>query len=385
MPPSSEGARYVNVFRVALLCTAAAAAAACNGKSSSTSPSSSSGLSAPAPSAPADGAAVDSYRPTLVIGNSSASGARVYEFVISDSSAFSSTTVTTGAFVVTVHTTGVAEGSGGTTSFTPDVNLQPATRFYWHARTVVGTSASDWTATRSFTTPIGGYSRPGELYDPLVVGATVGVPNGSTTFVPGKGIRLEDGNAYVRYQLAQPLDSGEFSMEVEGLHANGPGGKLKVFSMSDGAGDLYSSQYLLNAQYRGAGGNPDNCIAFKALFGDPFFKLEPNAGTRGASIRALDPSHAYFWKGTWSNGFHLVVQDGINGPVVYDYGLTIADLGSRFTATYNPNPHYAYLGANNGPYGEEDGSWPGVTYRNVWIGRAPRPATLGNALMEIPR
>ena len=28
---------------------------------------------------------------------------------------------------------------------------------------------------------------------------------------------------------------------------------------------------------------------------------------------SLDPGRAYFWKGTWSNGFTLVVKDGVNG------------------------------------------------------------------------
>jgi hypothetical protein len=42
-------------------------------------------------------------------------------------------------------------------------------------------------------------------------------PVGSTSFVAGKGVRLNDGNSYVRYQLVQPLAAGEFSMEVEGL------------------------------------------------------------------------------------------------------------------------------------------------------------------------
>src|SRR5436309_2786239 len=82
-------------------------------------------------------------------------------------------------------------------------------------------------------TPTAGYSRPGELYDPLVAATTVGLPIGSTTFVPGNGIRINNSNAYVQYQLAQPLSSGEFSMEVQGLSPGGPGGKLKVFSMSD--------------------------------------------------------------------------------------------------------------------------------------------------------
>ena len=357
---------------------------ACGGNSAPSSPTpTSSSITAPTPDSPADGAASTTYRPTLVVrnGTSSLPGARLYEFVISDSSGFSTTSATSGAFVVYAHTTNVAEGSGGSTSYTPDFDLQPTTRLYWRARLVIGTSASEWTATRSLTTPIAGYSRAGELYDPLIYGSTVGVPMGSTTFVPGKGIQLNDGNAYVRYQLAQTLDSGEFSMEVEGLHANGPGAKLKVFSMMDGTGDLYRSQYLLNAQYRGVNGNPDNCIAFKALFDDPFFKLEPDAGTRGRAIMALDPSKAYFWKGTWSNEFRLVIQDGINGPTLYNVGVSIADLGTTLRAIYNPSPHYAYLGANNGPFGEEDGSWAGAIYRNVWIGRGPRPASLGSALL----
>src|SRR5205085_395582 len=217
---------------------------------------------------------------------------------------------------------------------------------------------------RSFNTQLAGYSRPGELYDPLVSSATIGVAVGSTTFIAGKGIKINDGNSYVRYQLAQPLSAGEFSMEVEGLHPNGPGPKLKVFSMSDSTFDVYRSPYLLVAQYRGVNGNPDNCIAFKALLGDPLFKLEPDGGTRAASVMALDPAHAYFWKGTWSNGFTLVVKDGVNGSTLYNYGQTALQVAGQ-NAVYNPNPHFAYLGANNGPFGEEDGSWPGAIYRNV--------------------
>jgi hypothetical protein len=364
-----------------------ALAVACgkNGSPSSPSPANTA-ITAPVPDTPPDSAASSGYRPTLVVrnGTTTITGQHTYEFVVSDNSGFSGSSAPAAGFAVSIHVTNVAEGGGGTTSFTPDIDLQPATRLYWRARLVVGTSASEWTATRSFTTPIAGYSRAGELYDPLVYGATVGVPQGSTTFIPGKGIRLDNGNAYVRYQLAQPLDSGEFSMEVEGLYVNGPGAKMKVFSMMDGTGDLYRSQYLLNAQYRGLNGNPNNCIAFKALFGDPFFKLEPDAGRRGAAVMALDPSHAYFWKGVWGSGFTLTIKDGVSGPTIYDFGLTMADLGTKLTASYNPSPHFAYLGANNGSYGEEDGSWPGAIYRNVWIGRGPRPASLGSAL-EPPR
>jgi hypothetical protein len=365
------------------------AAAGCGSKSSPAAPTpvpTGPKLTAPAPDSPAEGAAAGTFRPTFVVrnGTSDQTGAKLYDFQISDRSDFSSAPASViHAFTVLARQTGIPEGTGGTTSYTPDFDLQPTTRLYWRARLQQGTTASDWSTTRSFTTPIAGYSRAGELYDPLVAGSTVGVPVGSTTFLPGKGIRINNSNSYVRYQLAQPIDNGEFSMEVEGLSPNGPGPKLKVFSMSDGTGDVYRSSYLLVAQYRGSGGNPDNCVAFKALLGDPFFKLEPDLGTRIGAVMALDPSRTYFWKGTWSNGFRLVVQEGVNGRMLYDVGMTVADLDTAVAATYNPSPHFAYLGANNGPFGEEDGSWPGAVYRNVWIGRGPRPQSLGSAL--VPR
>ncbi len=363
---------------VAGLAAAAACARSAPAAPTTTGPT----LAAPVPDSPADSVAIVTLRPTLVVRNGAVeqSGTKLYEFQISDRSDFSSTG-SAAAFPVVVHKTGVPEGSGGTTSFTADFDLQPTTRLYWRSRVLVGAMASDWSATRSFTTPIVGYSRAGELYDPLVYGSTIGVPVGSTTFIAGKGIRLNDGNAYVRYQLQQPLSGGEFSMEVEGLRQNGPGPKLKVFSMSDGTGDVYRSNYLLVAQYRGIDGNPDNSIAYKALLGEPAFKLEPDFGHRAAAVMALDPARGYFWKGSWGNFFRLVVSDGIDGRTLYDQSMSVSDLGfSPNAATYNPTPHFAYLGANNGPFKEEDGSWPGTIYRNVYIGRGPRPQSLGSAL-----
>ena len=116
--------------------------------------------------------------------------------------------------------------------------------------------------------------------------------------------------------------------------------------MMDGTGDLYRSNYLLNAQYRGRNGNPDNCIAFKALLGDPALKLEPDFGARAAGVMALDPAHAYFWKGTWGNFFRLTVQDSINDGAIYDFKISVSDLGfAANAATYNlDGAHIAAFG-----------------------------------------
>jgi hypothetical protein len=333
-------------------------------------------LTAPTAEAPADREQLNNLRPTLTVrnGGSTQAGTRTYEFQISDTSTFASTAPAQGYFAVVVGRTGVPEGGNGTTSFTPDQDLQPTTKFYWRARVLQGTVTSDWSDVRAFNSKLVGYNRPGELYDPLIHGETIGTPVGSTTFIAGKGIRVNDQNSYVRYALPQTIAAGEFSMEVEGLYPNAPGEKLKVFSMMDGPGNLFTSKFLLTAMYRGTNGNPPNCIAFKALFGDEDFKLEPDLGQRNAAVMSLDPSRTYYWRATWNTEFRLLVSDGLGGPTLYNFGVTSPG------GAYNPSPHYAYLGANNGPYGEETGAWPGAIYRNVWLSSRPRPESLGSAL-----
>jgi hypothetical protein len=361
------------VFAIAV-CTVAVGCGSKSGTPAPTPIPTNPTLTAPAAQSPANLAQLSTLRPTFIVSNgtSTQAGAKTYEFQISDKSDFSS--VTSSPSVVK---TGVPEGSG-TTSFTAESDLQPTTRFYWRARMVQGTTNSDWSSTQSFNSKLVGYNRPGELYDPLIHGETIGERIGSTTFVDGKGIRIDSQSSYVRYRLAQTISSnGEFSVELEGLRPNGPGGKLRVLSMMDGTGNLCDSDYLFTAQYRGVPGNPDNAFSYKMLFGDDGdgHKLEPDLGTRQRSVRSLDPARTYYWKATWGTGVNLLVQDGIGGSTIFDNGQQ-ASPGS----SYRPNPHYAYLGANNFGICEEDGSWPGVTYRNLWIGNRPRPASLGSAL-----
>jgi hypothetical protein len=334
-----------------------------------------SGSDAPAASSPADAAQLSSLRPALVVSNSRGSGSgRTYEFQVSDRSDFASpASMSPAGYALSIVKTGVAEGSGGTTSYVPDVDLQPATKMYWRVRAVQGTAPSDWSATRTFDTEIVGYNRPGELYDPLFGGGTIGTRIGSTTFVPGKGLRVETQDSYVRYQLLQTISNGEMSVEVEGIYGNGPGAKLKIFSMFNGTGNHYDSKYLFNVQYRGLDGNPNNAFSFKALFGDSDWKYEPNFGQRAASAMMLSPARTYFWKATWGNEVRVMVQDGRGGPTIYNLGIPATE------GTYAPSPHYAYLGVN-GPSSYETGSWPGAIYRNLWIGAGQRPASLGSAV-----
>jgi hypothetical protein len=379
----------MRITRVILAVAVLAGAWACGDSSSPSSPSSTSSggqstpptLTKPTPDSPADGAQLDNKRPTLIVNNGTSnqsSTPKTYEFQISDNSTFTASGSFNVWFATTVSGTGVAEGSGGKTSYTPAQDLQPTTRFYWRARLVQGSTYSDWSDTRSFKTKLEGYNRPGELYDPLIFGETVGERIGQTTFIQGKGIRLDSNTSFIRYALPQTVTAGEFSMDVEGLQANAQGDKSKVLGMQEGTTDYISNRYRVDIQYRGTTGAPPNAITWRVLYGsatDTSVRYEPDTAKRFASVFLLNPATKYHWKATWGTDFRLVVlEGGVSGSTLYDYGLPTPK------GTYSPNPHYAYLGAPVGTSGAESASIPNTVYSNVWLSNKPRPTSLGSAL-----
>ena len=332
--------------------------------------------------APAADTQLDTLRPTVSVRNASSdqAGARTYEFQISDNNGFTSTNASNvPGFASSISATAVPEGSGVTT-WTPPQDLQPTTVFYWRARATQGTTVSAWSATGTFRSKLVGFNRAGELYDPLIHGETVGEIVGSTTFIPGKGIQLNNGQSWVKYLLPQTITSGEFSMDVEGLRANAPGDKAKVFGMQEGQSDFITNRYRVDIQYRGTTGVPPNAIQWRVLYGsadDLDVRYEPDTAKRFASVFLLNPSTVYHWKATWGSSFRLVMKEnGINGNTLYDYGLPTP------RGSYAPNPHYAYLGAPVGRSGAESASIAGTIYRNVWLANRARPQSLGSALRQ---
>jgi len=338
-------------------------------------------VSAPAIDAPAMDTQLDTLRPVLSVKNaaSTQTGVRTYEFQVSDSNVFNAaTTSNVPGFAATVSATAVAEGTNGTTSWTPAADLQPTTLFYWRARAVQGSAVSPWSNTGTFRSKLVGFNRAGELYDPLIHGESVGDVIGSTTFIPGRGIQLNTGGSFVRYLLPQTITSGEFSMDVEGLRANAAGDKAKVFGMQEGQSDFITNRYRVDIQYRGTTGAPPNAITWRVLYGsadDLNLRYEPDTAKRFASVVLLNPATPYHWKATWGSEFRLVVREGgASGSTLYDFGLATP------RGAYAPNPHYAYLGAPVGRSGNESASIPGTIYRNVWLANRPRPQSLGSAL-----
>ena len=90
------------------------------------------------------------------------------------------------SFNVTVSKNGVAEGADGKTSFTPDADLQPTTRFYWRARMTQAATVSAWSPVGKFRSKLVGFLRDGALFDPLIHGETLG-ERGKRSSRPGAG------------------------------------------------------------------------------------------------------------------------------------------------------------------------------------------------------
>ena len=139
--------------------------------------------------------------------------------------------------------------------------LQPTTRLYWRARVVQGSTASEWSAGAELQDqarrlqPAGRAIRPADLRRNRRHAGRL------------DDVRGRQGHPHQRPEFVRPVSAraddpqwGVFGRKSKGLYPNGPGAKLKVMSMMDGTGNLFTSKYLLNMRCTaGVDGNPDNC------------------------------------------------------------------------------------------------------------------------------
>jgi hypothetical protein len=310
---------------------------------------------APTPQSPPNGHRFETPPIVLTVGNSAthfASGAALtYRFEVFNSA---------GARVY--ESSPIPGGSGGSTSHEVQAALEPEQNYTWQVRPEylgVGGPASE---RRSFTSPVGGYIRGSEVYDPLINGTTVGQRFGSITFVPGVGARLESLTSFIRYHI-QTLTSGEFSLLVTNMPANTEGAKTKVLSMSDGDHDMTTNRRRFTIEKRG---HPPGLIAWRVItsadqietFGPaerPFFNFQAN--------------QTYFFKATWGSGnFHLLIREGgANGGAIYNQG-------KPYNGVYDPRTHFAHVGAPFGRAGPPSGSVEKMIARQVWVSNRPRPS-----------
>ena len=260
-------------------------------------------------------------------------------------------------------------GSGSAVTWTAtSCSLEFDAAYTWRVRATSQNPAGQtvsgpWSSTASFKSPVGGYIRGNEVFDPLTKGTTVGQVVGNVTFLPGVGVRLNDFTSHIRYQLPQTLANGEFSLIVTGMPTNTEGDKTKVMSMSEGLADLITNDRRMTVEKRG---DPAGVIAWR------FITHRDQIDTVGAERVQVqfDPAQAYLFSATWNGAFTVRIQrGGSDGPTIYEKG-------KGYAGAYDPSPHYAFVGAPIGRSGVTAGSVPGMIVRNVWISSRPRPGSL---------
>ncbi|MEO5820814.1 MAG: hypothetical protein ABIT71_09930 [Vicinamibacteraceae bacterium] len=337
-------------------------------------------LTAPRADFPAENDQLQTLRPLLRVLNATAdvAGARTYEFQISDDPDFAPATASSVSryYRLVSAQNNIAEGGDGKTQFEVPADLQPTTRFYWRARARQGTVDGPWSSAATFRTLIQGYNRAGEFFDPLTNAQTIGAVVGSVTLTPGRGATINSNESHIRYQLAQTITAGEFSVEIDGVQVNSIGGKTKVMSMYDGNGDITTSDYRATIEKRDAG-----AVAWRFIAGEAESRAQiETVGAERQEIR-FDPGQIYIWRAKWGNNFFNleIFRGAAMGDRIYDFG-------KPYAGTYDPTPHVAFLGSPIGRGGPDDASLVGATWRNVYIGSAgrPRPTSLGTASIENP-
>ena len=314
-------------------------------------------LTAPAHVAPADDAQTNTLQPELAVTNATSSqgGAKTYEFEVSSAADFTGVVITAD---------NVPEDADGQTAWAVSRPLEGTTRYWWRARVKQGSNTGPWSTPTRFKSRVEGFNRPGELFDPLTNGATVGTLI-NATLLTGQGVRLNSLGSRVTYNLPQNLPEGEFSVLATGLNSDSEGDSTKLFSMQQGSTDMTTNPYRATIEKRDHG-----TVTFRFIAG--------NVDERADGLRedyVFNPAAVYFWKFTWGNGFArlVVLEGGENGRVVYNRG-------DSYSGTYRPNPHIAHLGAPPGRAGINTASVPGAVIRNVWLSSKPRPSGLGSAI-----
>ncbi|MDQ3068121.1 MAG: hypothetical protein M3R55_00140 [Acidobacteriota bacterium] len=316
-------------------------------------------IAAPSPVSPVNGARAE-VGVILVLGNVTgqyASFPVTYRYEIRNAAG---TTVLTGT---------QAAGSGSQTTIPVGGSLAFDTAHTWRARAEYAGAFGPWSAAAAFKTPAGSFIRGNEVLDLLNDGKTVGQVGGSVSFLPGIGLRMNDGTGYVAYALATPLTQGEFSFMATNVDEGNPGDKSKVMSMGEICGDdVTDNDYRMSLEVRGSIYPIPGAIQYRVITGDAREEAH-RIRDSGRPRIVWNRTDWYFFKMSWrdgSAGFEIR-NSGPNGSLVY--AETLATSGHA----YRPIPHCVYIGAPPTRAGVINQTHPGQTVKNVWISGNSRP------------
>lgn len=317
-------------------------------------------IAAPGTTAPTGGATA-SFPVTLTIGNVSgqyASFPVTYRYEIRNAAG---TTVATGT---------QAAGSGSTTSIVVSGSLAFDAAHTWRVRAEYNGAFGPWSAAASFRSPAGSFIRGNEVLDLLTDGSTVGQKVGPVTFT-SQGARMDDGSAYIAYQLPENLQTGEFSFVATNVDEGNPGDKSKVMSIGEGCHiDVTDNDYRQTLELRGSIYPLPGTISYRIITGDSREEMHRISDSRRVQL-SWSRSNTYFFKMFWDS------NNARAGYEIREGGPTGALMDAQTVGTsghpYRPVPMCVYVGAPPTRAGVINQTHPGQTVRNVWVSGNPRP------------
>jgi hypothetical protein len=263
-------------------------------------------------------------------------------------------------------------GSGSSVSWTPGCTLDFDAPHTWRVRATYPAQGAfgPWSSTANFRSPVGGYVRQGEIYDPLTTGKSAGQAFG-VQFISGVGARFNGHDSRITYQFNEPLQSGEFSLMVTGIDEGSPGDKTKIMAMQEGGADITDNDYRMTVEKRGRSYESPGAVTWRIIMGeaDDHGRII-DAPRRFVPDGGFSDERWYFWKFTWQSGGSASLEIRLNGP----NGERIYETNRGVNGyAYRPVPHVIHVGTTVGRAGPIDASIPGAIYKNVWVSNRPRP------------
>jgi hypothetical protein len=265
----------------------------------------------------------------------------------------------------------LVSGGGGDASVTPsssDCTLDFDVVYSWQVRAEMAGAVGPWSSKATFRSPVGGYLKGNELFDPLSNGpSTVMNASSDVTWLPGQGFRLISKDSYVEWKLQQPCTDCEFSAMMTNIGNGSEDWKTKVMSMLEEGVNTTENRYRVTIDKRTTWVGQGSRVRYTICSGVKSGACsEPTGG-----FQQWDRSKTYFWIFEWRGGLsRLRVLDGGRN------GSEKANLSQRYNAPYSPNPYLIRLGSVGGRADNE--SNPGTIIWNVWVSPNPRPNLPGD-------
>jgi hypothetical protein len=253
---------------------------------------------------------------------------------------------------VAAEITGHPEGAGFETSWRVTTALSNG-RYYWRARAASALGPGPYSPISDFfiggsTSPSPSPPSPGEIFDPLTNGRSVGQVNGGR--FNAAGWQVTNRGDFIRY-VVPTITSGFVEWENLGLSRTNPAPDLyTLFGMWDPSkGPYRENPYRVHVRKLDTQGHNPPYVRLRWISGGQEYN-------EGFDFLAWNPGRAYRWRVEWGPG-----GGGNEARVLLD-GLVV--IRARYGPAYQPAEHWIEMGIE-----ERAESIVGVVFRNVSIGR----------------